>query len=88
MKLKYDFYFHPVGEKHVGVAMGEGAREFSGMLELDEVAYDIVSHISDGISRDELIDAMLSIYDDDREVVARCVDKVIAYLTAEGVLEI
>lgn len=86
MKLKYEFYFHPVGESHMGVAVGNNAKDFNAMLKLDEVSYDIVTHITDGITRDQLIDHMLTIYDDDRQLVARYVDQVINYLTEQGVL--
>lgn len=88
MKLKYEFYFHPVGENHVGVAVSDNAKEFNGMLQLDEVSYDIVSHIKDDITRDQLIDQMLTIYDDDRSLVAQYVDKVLNYLTEQGVLSL
>ena len=43
MKLKYQFVFQPVGKTYMGVAVGESAKEFSGMLQLNEVGYDIVS---------------------------------------------
>jgi len=86
MKLKYEFYFHPVGENYMGVPVSDNAKEFNGMLQLDDVSYDIVTHIKDDITRNQLIDQMLTIYDDDRALVAQYVDKVINYLTEQGVL--
>lgn len=86
MKLKYNFCFQPLGDNFIGVAVGENAAEFCGTLQLDEVAHDIVTHIQDDISRDALIDQMLTIYDDDRDLVAKYVDQVLQHLASEGIL--
>lgn len=86
MKLKYDFCYQPLGDKFIGVAVGDNAGEFSGTLQLDEVGHDIVSHIQGNISRDGLVDAMMAIYDDDRDLVAKYVDQVLDYLASEGIL--
>lgn len=86
MKLKYEFCYQAIGDIYMGVAVGDEAADFSGTLQLDEVAYDIVSHIKDNISRDELVDEMLEIYDADRKQVGEYVDKVLDYLRTEEIL--
>ena len=86
MKLKYQFVFQPVGKTYMGVAVGESAKEFSGMLQLNEVGYDIVSLMTEETSREEIVDKMLDIYDADRETVCKYVDEVVEYLTENGVL--
>jgi len=86
MKLKYEFVYHPVGEHYIGVAVGDNASHFNATLQLDEVSYDIITHITDNISREELIDQMLTIYDDERDIVAKYVDKVIDYLKENDIL--
>ena len=87
MKLKYQFVFQPVGKTYMGVAVGDSAKQFSGMLQLNEVGYDIVSQMTEDISRDEIVDKMLNIYDSDRETVSKYVDEVVEYLTENEVLE-
>ena len=87
MKLKYQFVFQPVGKTFMGVAVGESAKKFSGMLQLNEVGHDIVALMTEEISRDEIVEKMLNIYDADRETVCKYVDEVVEYLTENGVLE-
>lgn len=87
MKLKYQFYFQPVGKTYMGVAVGDSAKEFHGMLQLNEVGYDIVSQMTDEVSREDVVDKMLSMYDADRETVTGYVDQVVAYLVEQGVLD-
>lgn len=87
MKLKYQFVFQPVGKTYMGVAVGDSAKQFSGMLQLNEVGYDIVSQMTEDISRDEIVDKILDIYDADRDTVSKYVDEVVEYLTENEVLE-
>lgn len=87
MKLKYEFYFQQLGKEYVGVPVGDNADEFSGMLQLDDVAYDIVSRLSHEITRDELINEMQEIYDADRDTLAYHIDNVIKYLKDEKVID-
>ncbi len=87
MKLKYQFVFQPVGKTYMGVAVGDSAKQFSGMLQLNEVGYDIVSQMTEDISKDEIVDKMLDIYDADRDIVGKYVDEVVEYLKENEVLE-
>jgi len=86
MRLKYKFHFQPVGKTYVGVAVGEDARKFSGMIQLNEVGYDIVSKMNDDITFEQLVEQLLSEYDSDKETISKHVTEVIDYLTSEGVL--
>jgi len=87
MRLKYNFHFQPVGRTYVGVAIGEDARKFSGMIQLNEVGHDIVALMTDEITRDKVVEKILAEYDSDAETVGKYVDDIIEYLTNEGVLE-
>lgn len=86
MKLKYQFVFQPVGDTYMGVAVGESATQFSGMLQLNDVGYDIVSMMTEDVTKEEVVDKLLDIYDADRDTVMQYVDEVMDYLKAEGVL--
>ena len=87
MKLKYQFVFQPIGEIYMGVAVGESAKQFHGMMQLNEVGYHIVSLMTEEISREEIVDKLLEIYDTDRESSLGYVDEVVEYLKEQGVLE-
>lgn len=86
MKLKYQFVFQPLGNTYMGVPVGESAKLFHGMLQLNEVGYDIVSLMTEEISREEMADKLLEIYDTDRETVLTYIDQSVDYLTEQGVL--
>lgn len=87
MHLKYTFHFQPVGRTFVGVAIGDDAKKFSGMIQLNEVGHDIVALMTNEIKRDEIVDKILEEYDSDAETVGKYVDDIINYLDQEGVLE-
>lgn len=86
MKLKYQFVFQQLGEIYMGVAVGGDAKLLNGMLQLNEVGYDIVSLMTNDISKDEIIENILENYDTDRDTATQYVDEVIDYLTKEDVL--
>lgn len=75
-----------MGDTYIGVAVGDDAKRFNGMLQLNEVGYDIVSLMTEDISRDEMIDSILSRYDADRDTVEQYVDEVTDYLAKEEVV--
>lgn len=70
----------------MGVAVGDDAKLLNGMLQLNEVGYDIVSLMTNDISKDEIIENVLENYDTDRDTATQYVDEVIDYLTKEDVL--
>lgn len=88
MKLKYNFHFQPVGRTFVGVAVGEDARKFAGMIQLNEVGHDIVARMTSEVTRDKIVKSVLEEYDSDEETVGKYVDEVIEYLNSEGVLDV
>ncbi len=88
MKLKYNFHFQPVGRTFVGVAVGEDARKFAGMIQLNEVGHDIVARMTSEVTRDKIVKSILEEYDSDEETVGKYVDEVIEYLNSEGVLDV
>ena len=70
----------------MGVAVGESAKQFHGMMQLNEVGYHIVSLMTEEISREEIVDKLLEIYDTDRDSALKHVNDVIVYLEEQGVL--
>ena len=87
MKLKYHFVFQPIGNIYMGVPVGDSAKLFHGMMQLNEVGYDIVSLMTEEISREEIVEKILEMYDIDRDSALVHVNDVIEYLEGQGVLE-
>lgn len=88
MKLKYNFHFQPVGRTYVGVAIGDDAKKFAGMIQLNGVGYDIVSMMNSEVTRDKVIEMLLAEYDTDAETATKYVDEIVEYLNKEGVLDV
>lgn len=86
MKLKYQFVFQPIGDIYMGVPVGDSAKQFHGMMQLNEVGYDIVSLMTEDISREEIVEKILEMYDVDREIADLYVNDVISYLEEQEVL--
>ena len=70
----------------MGVAVGESAKQFHGIMQLNEVGYHIVSLMTEEISREKIVDKLLEIYDTDRDSALTYVNDVIKYLEEQGVL--
>lgn len=87
MKLKYQFYFAQFGTTYAGVTTGDDKDRFPGMLQVNEVGHDIVTMMADDVTRDEIVDRLLEIYEIDRLTAERSVDQVVDYLAEQGVVE-
>ena len=87
MKVKKGFVVREVGGKKYAVATGEVAKSFKGMLGLNEMAAHIFELLQTDTSRDALIEAILSEYEADRQVVEADVDKFISQLKSIDVIE-
>ena len=46
MRLRYKFRFQQIGETFLGVAVGQNAHLFNGVLQLNEVGHFIVSRLA------------------------------------------
>jgi hypothetical protein len=86
MKLKYQFVFQPIGDIYMGVPVGDSAKQFHGMMQLNEVGYDIVSLMTEEICREDIVEKILEMYDVDRETAELYVNDVICYLEEQEVL--
>lgn len=86
MKLKYQFVFQNVCGHYMGVAVGDDARAFSGVITLNETGYDICRLLTEDTSREAVIAQLSEIYDADHDTIGTYVDQVVDQLRSEGVL--
>lgn len=86
MRLKYPLYFKKVSSIYAGLAIGENASKFNSVLRLNESGYDIVKHLNEEISREQLIEKVKEEYESSEEEIAASIDKVLEMLRAEGIL--
>ena len=87
MKIKEDFILRKMDDMTIVVAVGESAKTFNGVINLNPTAEFFWEKLAEGCSREELIDAVLAEYDVPKEVVEADVDKFIAQLKKENILD-
>ena len=85
MKLNENFLTQDIDDTQVMVATGDAA--FSGIIRSNQTAAEIVNHLTEETTRDEVVDKMCAKYDAPREVIAKDVDMVIETLRNVGALD-
>lgn len=87
MQIKKDFTIQKVGNSYIAVAVGETSKTFHGMVRLNETGAFLWKKMSEGdVTVDELVDALLSEYEVDRETAAHDVEQLVAQLRESGIL--
>ena len=77
MKLKKEFITHNTGKEQLMISAGGN---FNGMVRSNSTAAAIIDLLKTDTTRDAIIDAMLAVYDVDRDVLSADVDRVLATL--------
>ncbi len=87
MQIKKDFTIQKVGNSYIAVAVGETSKTFHGMVRLNETGAFLWKKMSEGdVTVDELVDALLSEYEVDRETAAHDVEQLVAQFRESGIL--
>ena len=88
MKIKEGFVLREVMGNNIVIAVGEASRSFRGMVQLNDTATLIWKLISDGNTKEQIVDALLEKYDAAREIIEADVDKSIKMLVDNGLVEL
>ena len=80
MKLKFDFAVREIVGEYVMVPLGQGALEFSGMISTSETGAMLVEALKKDVSRQELLEMILTQYEIDEESAAADLDEFLAQL--------
>lgn len=87
MQIKKDFTIQKVGNSYIAVAVGETSKTFHGMVRLNETGAFLWKKMSEGdVTVDELVDALLSEYEVDRETAAHDVEQLVVQFRESGIL--
>ena len=86
MKLQSGFVVREIAGKTVVISVNPQSR-FHGMLSLNPSATVLWRRLESGAEREDLIEALLSEYDVDREIAERDTDAFLDTLTRHGILE-
>ncbi len=84
MKLKSDFITHTSGGEQLMISVGGS---FNGMVRSNSTAARIIDFLREETTEEKIIDAMLEIYDVDRERLSADVARVIGELRKIGAID-
>lgn len=71
MKIKDGFILREVGSNFLVIAVGKNAKDFNAMITLNEVGAFLFNKLSNEITFDGLVDALLCEYEVDRAIAEK-----------------
>ena len=88
MRLKSGFVLEEVGGTYLAVAVGERAEELKVLIRLNSTGAFLWQQLADReVSECDLVDALLSEYEVDRDVAVRCVSDFVKSVRNGGLLD-
>ena len=86
MRLKDDFILHNTGEDFVIIATGEATKNFNGIIKLNNMGGEIVSFLSNNISEEEIVKAIVEKYEVDYDTAKEDIKNILDSLRKAGVI--
>ena len=88
MRIKKGFVLEKVGDSYLACATGKLAREFSGLVKLNETGAFIWSIFADGdVTIDLAAEKMIAEYDISKEIAIKDIEAFAENLKKNGILE-
>lgn len=87
MKIKKGFVVRKVGDEHIAVPVGERAKEFHGMIKLNETALFLWEFFTSEKTEEEAVAALLKDYEVSEEEAGKGVKEFIKLVTEGGFAE-
>ncbi len=86
MKLKYEFAALDLDNGKVLVPMGKDSEDYHGILKLNADALEIINLLKDDTTEEKIVQQLAKKYENDKEELARFVDKSIEVLREQGLI--
>ena len=86
MKLKQEFELREVGEKYLLVPVDKSAAKTNGLFQMNGTGAFLWKRIPDANSEEDLVNAVLEVYDVSRELAAAGVEAFMASLRAREII--
>lgn len=87
MKIKKGFMMRKIQDTAVVVPFGEDSVDFNNIMNLNETGAFIWSKLEDGAEEEDVIKAMLSVYDVDEAVAKKDFNEFVALLRQNNLLD-
>ena len=86
MKLKYEFETTELGDEIIAVPVGDNARDFSGVLNLNASAAAILKLLKEDTTVEQIVLSLMEEYEGGKEKLTAFVEKFVQKLDDEGLL--
>lgn len=86
MKLRYEFETTELGDQIIAVPVGDNARDFSGVINLNDSAVAILKLLQKETTMEEIVSNLLEEYEGTKEEMTAFVEKFISKLRTEDLL--
>ncbi|MCM1333864.1 MAG: PqqD family protein [Bacteroides sp.] len=87
MKIKKGFLLRSVGEQNIVFAAGKAAKEFNGIIRLNETGRFLWEKLKTDTTKEALVEALTREYEVGDEDAARDVNAFVAELSGAGLLD-
>lgn len=87
MKIKKSFLLRTVGEQNIVFAAGRAAKEFNGIIRLNETGRFLWEQLQTECTQEKLTEALTREYEVDEAAAARDVTAFLAELRGAGLLD-
>lgn len=88
MKIKSDFTIQKVGSSYVAIAVGETSKTFRTMIKLNATGAFLWNLLAEkDVTEEDLVNALLTEYDVDRETAANDVHRIVTMLAENNILQ-
>ena len=87
MKIKQCFVLRQVADATIVVPSGKASLDFNGMITLNETGAFLWSLLENETTVDEMVEAMLADYEVDEATARAGIERFVAKLDSEGLLE-
>ena len=87
MKVREGFIKKKMGTQAVVIAIGSASKIFNGMVKHNENGELMWDKLVEGTTREELIAAILEVYEVEEELAQKDVDRFIEILKKPGIIE-
>lgn len=87
MKLKYNFVFQPLHTVTLAITVGEDARAFPGVIQLNDTGAGIMQMFLEDMTVDDAVKRLMDEYEADEADIRNAVEGIVSMLEEKDLLE-
>ena len=87
MKLKYNFVFQPLHTVTLAITVGEDARAFPGVIQLNDTGAGIMQMFLEDMTVDDAVKRLMDEYEADEADIRNAVEGIVSMLEEKNLLE-